>query len=327
VPVYFSERDLPLSVIYDTLYQNVSHQVLEIDKEIVPPGHLWSRMHADAYLVGDDYDERGYITQVLIRQGYIAKRVYTPIIPAGYLYLQSYESQQWFQIFAVEVDVDETKIDTRGDTSFESNPIAYPPPNSIIDFDVSLPYGVWFTLDLLYQITRAQTGYALGCTVQTKSGVVDAGDPAFYFEKKDRLHFPPINVPLSIPNTQELRFIAESGITYLLRINDEGQLFWTLYTGLYADGLFEPDELFWKATEPVLEMIDDGYSVHHVLEGGLHIQAVFVGTFKGLNGHQGPIKFEYRREDVAEIEPGFYPITSTSPNGTFSVTGTLTVAP
>ena len=125
----FSEINLPLNIIYSDVYSNVSSQVLEIDKALIPPGHLWSRLFATRVLIGDDYTFRGYITQKLIDLGYIAKAVYSPIIPQGYLFLQSYESATWFQVDAVEIDPP-GPFYYADDASFQCTDVAAPPDGS-----------------------------------------------------------------------------------------------------------------------------------------------------------------------------------------------------
>src|ERR1700746_1342275 len=143
----FSGINLPLSIIYSDVYSNVSGQVLEIDKALIPPGHLWSRLFAPRVLIGDDYSRRGYITQKLIDLGYIAKAVYSPIIPQGFLFLESYESAAWFQVDAVEIDSPGPDA-LADDVSFATTNVLGPPGNSIVNFDITVPYGNWFILEL-----------------------------------------------------------------------------------------------------------------------------------------------------------------------------------
>src|ERR1700747_2401241 len=192
----FSELNFPLSIIYSDVYSNVSGQVLEIDKELIPPGHLWSRLFAERVLIGDDYSRRGYITQKLIDLGYIAKAVYSPIIPQGFLFLQSYESPAWFQVDAVEVD-SPGPVALADDVSFQTMDVLGPPVDSIVNFDITVPYGNWFILEL-------NTNFCLGMQSDIRGDPI--GDPTFLYEKRDKLRYPAITVPLAIPNNQQLLF-------------------------------------------------------------------------------------------------------------------------
>jgi hypothetical protein len=313
----FSEANLPLSIIYSDVYSNVSGQVLEIDKELVPPGHLWSRLFATRVLIGDDYDRRGYITQKLIDLGYIAKAVYSPIIPQGYLFLQSEDSETWFAVDAVEIDPS-GPYDRADDCSFQTTVIDSPPEGSIVNFNIAVPYGNWFILEL-------STDFALGMTVDTRLDATN--DPTFLYEKRSKLRYPQITVPLAIPNNQELIFTTEDGASYLLRVNDEGQLFWIRAAGVTFLSLFAPDGLFWLSMEPVLNVIPDASAADGVLQGGLPVKASFAGSYSGVNGNSGHLSFQWRSEDIAELTPGTYPIPeNSSGSGDWSVNGTLTVS-
>jgi len=312
----FSEANLPLSIIYSDVYSNVSGQVLEIDKALIPPGHLWSRLFATRVLIGDDYNRRGYITQKLIDLGYIAKAVYSPIIPLGFLFLQSSDSETWFAVDAVEIDPP-GPYDLADDCSFATTEIDSPPEGSIVNFNIRVPYGNWFILEL-------STDFCLGMKIYDRGDA--EGDPSFYYEKRNKLHYPAITVPLAVPNSQELIFTTESGLDYLLRVNDEGQLFWILAAGVTVSSLFEPDSLFWLSMEPVLNGIDDRKAVDGILQGGLYVKASFSGTYSGVSGNSGNLSFQWRREDIAELTPGSYPVPgSNSRSADWSVNGTLTV--
>jgi hypothetical protein len=316
----FSEINLPLNIIYSDVYSNVSGQVLEIDKELIPPGHLWSRLFADRVLIGDDYSRRGYITQKLIDLGYIAKAVYSPIIPQSYLFLQSYESPAWFEIDAVEVDAP-GPYDLADDASFASTLIDSPPADSTINFDITVPYGNWFILEL-------STNFCLGMQIDDRGD--QAGDPTFYYEKRNKLHYPAVIVPLSIPNNQQLLFVTEDNTIYQLRVNDAGQLFWLrTVAGVTPFSLFDPNGLFWQSIEPVLTGMAVNYqSVDAYLDPSIYVKALFEGSYAGTNGLSGALSFRWRAEDVAGITPGSYPIPeNTSARGNWSVTGTLTVNP
>ena len=312
----FSNDNLPLSIIYSDVYSNVSGQVLEIDKALIPPGHLWSRLFATRVLIGDDYNRRGYITQKLIDLGYIAKAVYSPIIPLGYLFLQSSDSETWFAVDAVEIDPP-GPYDLADDCSFQTTEIDAPPDGSIVNFNISVPYGNWFILEL-------SEDYCLGMQIDDREDA--EGDPTFYYEKRNKLNYPEITVPLAIPNSQELIFTTESGLSYLLRVNDNGQLLWILAAGVTVSSLFEADSLFWLSMEPALNVIPDRSAAGAVLQDGLYIKASFTGLYSGVNGNFGSLSFQWRREDIAELTPGSYPIpASASGSGDWSVSGTLTV--
>jgi hypothetical protein len=313
----FSEIDLPLSIIYSDVYSNVSGQVLEIDKALIPPGHLWSRLFATRVLIGDDYDRRGYITQKLIDLGYIAKAVYSPIIPLGYLFLQSSDSETWFAVDAVEIDPP-GPYDLADDCSFQTTEIDAPPEGSIVNFNIAVPYGNWFILEL-------STDNALGMQIYDRGDA--EGDPTFYYEKRSKLRYPEITVPLAIPNGQELIFTTEAGASYLLRVNDEGQLYWIRAAEVTLLSLFAADSLFWLSMEPVLDLIPDQQSADAMLQGNLVSKAFFNGTYSGVNGNSGNLSFQWRREDIAELTPGSYAIpTSTSGSTNWSISGTLTVS-
>ena len=313
----FSEVDLPLSIIYSDVYSNVSGQVLEIDKTLIPPGHLWSRLFATRVLIGDDYNQRGYITQKLIDLGYIAKAVYSPIIPLGFLFLQSSDSDAWFGVDAVEVDP-AGPYDRADDASFQTTAIDSPPEGSIVNFNISVPYGNWFILELTVD-------FALGMQIDDRGD--EEGDPTFYYEKRNVLRYPYITVPLAVPNSQELIFTTENGLAYLLRVNDAGQLFWIAAAGVTIASLFDPVGLFWLSMEPVLGTVADRSSVDGVLQGGLYVKASFAGTYTGTNGTSGNCSFQWRAEDIAELTPGVYPVpASGSGSGDLSVSGTLTVS-
>jgi hypothetical protein len=312
----FSEANLPLSIIYSDVYSNVSGQVLEIDKALIPPGHLWSRLFATRVLIGDDYEQRGYITQKLIDLGYIAKAIYSPIIPQGFLFLQSSDSQTWFGVDAVEIDPP-GPYDLADDTSFQTTEIAAPPDGSVVNFNVSVPYGNWFILEL-------STDFALGMQIDDREDA--EGDPTFYYEKRNKLNYPEITVPLAIPNSQELIFTTEDNSSYLLRVNDDGQLFWIRAAGVTLASLFDPTGLFWLSMEPVLNVIDDRQSADGQLLGGLVSKAFFNGTYSGVNGNSGNLSFQWRTEDIAELTPGSYSVpANNSGSGDWSVSGTLTV--
>jgi hypothetical protein len=312
----FSEANLPLSVIYSDVYSNVSGQVLEIDKELIPPGHLWSRLFATRVLIGDDYNQRGYITQKLIDLGYIAKAVYSPIIPHGFFFLQSYESPAWFEVDAVEVD-ETGPYDRVDDASFESTLVTAPPEGSTINFDITVPYGLWFILEL-------SVAFALGMQIDVQGDII--GDPTFLYQKRDKLNYPALTVPLAVPNNQQLLFITEDGTAYQLRINDAGQLFWLCAAEVTILSLFAPEGLFWLSLEPVLAQIPNQQTVSTKLAGNPYIKALFKGTYTGVNGNSGTLSFGWRTEDIAEITPGTYSIpNSTSGDGNWSVSGTLTV--
>lgn len=313
----FSEVNLPLSIIYSDVYSNVSGQVLEIDKTLIPPGHLWSRLFATRVLIGDDYSLRGYITQKLIDLGYIAKAVYSPIIPLGFFFLQSAESKTWFQVDAVEIDAP-GPVAFADDSSFETTVIDAPPDGSIINFDVTVPYGNWFILEL-------SADFGLGMQIDVRGD--ETGDPTFLYEKRDKLRYPEITVPLAVPNSQELIFTTEDGASYLLRVNDAGQLFWIRAAGVTLLSLFAPDGIFWLSVEPVLTgATQDRRSGDWRLQGGLYAKASFTGTFAGTNGFTGNLSFQWRTEDVAELTPGVYSIPNrSSGNGHWSASGTLTV--
>jgi hypothetical protein len=313
----FLETNLPLSIIYSDVYSNVSGQVLEIDKQLIPPGHLWSRLFATRVLIGDDYTLRGYITQKLIDLGYIAKAVYSPIIPAGFLFLQSYESATWFAVDAVEINPP-GPYDRADDASFQTTAIETPPDGSIINFDITVPYGNWFILEL-------GTDFALGMQIDDREDAL--GDPTFLYEKRSKLRYPQITVPLAIPNTQQLHFTTEDNSTYLLAVNDAGQLFWIRGADVTVASLFAPDGLFWSVIEPVLTGAQqDGRSASGILRGGLYVKASFSGIYTGLNLFHGNLAFQWRTEDIAELVPGTYAIPNhPSGSGQWFASGTLTV--
>lgn len=315
----FSEINLPLNVIYSDVYSNVSGQVLEIDKALIPPGHLWSRLFATRVLIGDDYSMRGYITQKLIDLGYIAKAVYSPIIPQGFLFLQSYESPAWFEVDAVEVDAP-GPVAYADDASFASTLVETPPPDSTINFDITVPFGNWFILEL-------DADFCLGMQIDDWGD--EAKDPTFLFEKRDKLRYPAVTVPLSIPNNQQLLFVTEDDTVYQLRINDAGQLFWLRTAEVTPFSLFAADGLFWQTIEPILTgMALNHQSVDVYLDPSIYVKALFAGSYAGTNGLSGALSFRWRAEDVAGITPGSYPVPqSTSARGNWSVTGTLTVNP
>jgi hypothetical protein len=312
----FSDINLPLSIIYSDVYSNVSGQVLEIDKALVPPGHLWSRLFATRVLIGDDYTFRGYITQKLIDLGYIAKAVYSPIIPQGYLFLQSSDSETWFGVEAVEIDP-AGPYDRADDCSFAATEIDAPPEGSIVNFNITVPFGNWFILEL-------STDFCLGMQIDVAGDTI--GDPTFLYEKRNKLRYPEITVPLAIPNNQELIFTTEDGSSYLLRVNDEGQLFWIAAAGVTIASLFNPAGIFWLSMEPVLDEIADRSAADSVLQGGLPVKAFFTGTYNGVNGNSGNLSFQWRTEDIAELTPGVYPIpANNSGSENWSTSGTLTV--
>jgi hypothetical protein len=152
------------------------------------------------------------------------------------------------------------------------------------------------------------------------------GDPTFLYEKRSKLRYPAITVPLAIPNSQELIFTTEDGSEYLLRVNDAGQLFWIRGAEVTVSSLFDTEGLFWLSMEPVFGAIPDRSSADSILQGGLYVKASFTGTYTGTSGLSGNVAFQWRTEDIAELTPGTYPVPSNdSARGNWSVSGTLTV--
>ena len=307
---FFSENNLPLTVLYSTVYQNISKQILEIEKALVPPGHLWSQFPAERYLIGDDYTMRGYSTQKLIDLGYIAKRSYSPIIPQGFLFLQSYQSTTWFQVDAVEVDVPSELAATREEVTFLVTDVTGPPEGSIINFNIQLPAGVWFVLSLDVEL-------AVGMALDTNDDVT-----TFLYEKRDKLNWPVLSSPLAIPNTVSLIFDDDDGRSYRLLINDQGQLFWTLNTGTTPIILFTGNSLFWLTVTPILVEVPDLSNLNFKLGEPEMIRATFSGTYSGPTS--GTLEYQWRATDLGSLDPGSYPIHSTS--GSWTVSGTLTVS-
>jgi hypothetical protein len=318
--VDFTDELIPLTLLYTNVYQNVSNQVLEIDKSLVPPGHLWSRLFATRYLTGEDYTDRGYITQKLIDLGYIAKSVYSPVIPPAYLFLQSYESETWFQIDAIEVDPENSDPATQEEAAFSATVVATPPNGSVINFNVEIPAGTWFILGL-------DTISAVGMQLDT---VDNPGDVSSLYVKRHIQQFPALAVPIAFPNTVDLIFDDQDNNQYVLQISDSGELFWTLYGNRTPATLFAPEGLFWKAVEPVLnESPAPGALVASVLNPPDLAQASYTGGYQGGgSGHpsSGTLSFQWRPEDVADCSAGTFAIQSTSGSGLWSTSGTLTVA-
>lgn len=327
MPVNFTDEPIPLTLIYDNVYQNVSGQVLEIDKYLVPPGHLWSRLLATRYLIGDDYDHRGYITQKLIDLRYIAKTVYTPVIPPAFLFMQSTESGLWFQVDAVEVDPTVGSVegdpDTQEDVSFATTVVAAPPDGSVINFDVEVPAGAWFILGL----------NSLTCVGMQLDTVDNPDNVSMLFAKRRIQQFPSLTVPIAFPNSTNLIFDDQDNNQYALRVTDAGELFWTPFGDRNPTTLFAPESLFWESVEPVLNIIPN----HQGLVSALNppddaaVQASYAGTYLGLagsgSGYRGTVTFEWRLEDVADCPAGTFAIQSTGGlSGAWSTSGTLTVA-
>lgn len=212
----FTEANLPLSVIYSASWENISNQVLEVEKALVPPGHVWNQLLSQRYLIGDDFTARGYTTQKLIDLGYIGQSWYTPIIPPAYLHLQSYESTQWFEIDAIEVNLNINNPDQTDEVAFASTAVPRAPAGSIINFDIVVPAAIWFILGL-------DTNNSVGLQIYTATS-----DATFLYEKRPNGNFPSITVPLSVPNSQHIVFLDSSNNFYALNVNDTGQLLWTV---------------------------------------------------------------------------------------------------
>jgi hypothetical protein len=320
--VNFTDEPIPLTLIYDNVYQNVSGQVLEIDKYLIPPGHLWSRLFATRYLIGDDYDHRGYITQKLIDLGYIAKTVYTPIIPPAYLFMQSCESAAtWFRVDAVEVDPTSSDPDTQEDVSYATTVVAAPPDGSVINFDVEVPAGAWFILGL----------NTLTCVGMQLDTVDNPDNVSMLYAKRRVQQFPSLEVPIAFPTGTNLIFDDQDNNQYVLRVNDAGELFWTPYVNRTPQTLFAPESLFWRSVEPVLEMIPDGQGLVSILNPPDTSQASYAGLYLGLagsgSGYAGTVTFEWRLEDVGDCPAGTFPIESRGgESGAWSTSGELTVA-
>lgn len=321
--VDFSGDNLPLNLIYSEVYSNVSGQVLEIDKSLVPAGHLWSRLFYTRVLIGDDYTNRGYITQVLIRQGLIAKAIYSPIIPQGYLFLQSYESDTWFEVDALEVDPDDTQPDTREDVSFISTEVTGPPAGTVINFNVEIPSSYWFILGL-------DDTYTVGMQLDT---VNNPGDISFLYKKRLVQQNPSLPIPISIPNTSNLIFDDQDNNQFALKIDDDGQLFFTPYFGITPYILLNQntngdDSLFWQVVEPVLNEIPNRENVVVTLDSDI-LQASYSGSYRELSGsgYSGTVSFQWRLPDVADCIAGtFTGAYGTSADGLWSTSGTLSIS-
>jgi hypothetical protein len=315
----FKGIPLPIGIIFSDVFQNVSNQVLEIDQTLVPPGHLWSRLLANRVLIGDAYTDRGYITQVLIRQGLIAMAAYTPVFPPNFFYLQSYESNTWFVINAVEVDLSTEYPEETEEIAWDATDVTGPPAGSVINFDIIVNFGNWFILQL-------DSEDAVGMQIDTRTGTptdfIETGSPTFLYQKRLIQNFPFLTIPLGVPNTQKLIFQAEDGNPYLLRINDAGQLFWTRYIGVTSSSLFESTGVFWSVTTPILNSITTNKSFNFTDSSGDLVDGSFSGTYAGP--YSGNIQFQFRDTDVADLEPGTFSISST--NGPWSVNGTLTIS-
>jgi hypothetical protein len=316
MPVNFVDELIPLTLLYTNVYQNVSNQVLEIDKALIPPGHLWSRLFATRYLTGSDYDDRGYITQKLIDLGYIAKSVYSPVIPPAFLFMQSSESELWFQVDAIEVDPLNSDVATQEDASFAATVVEGPPDGSEINFNVEVSAGTWFILGL----------DTLSCVGMQLDTVDNPGDVSSLYAKRRIQQFPSLEVPIAFPNTINLIFDDQDNNQYVLRITDGGELFWTPYGNRTPVTLFAPESLFWKVTEPVLNEIPTSQEVVSILNPPDLATATYAGTYRGGSGsgYSGTISFEWRAEDVAECPAGIFPVSGTS--GLWTTEGTLTVA-
>jgi len=313
-----TEYNLPLTVIYSDVWQNVSSQVLEIDKSTtIPIGHVWSEMLANRYLIGDDYTNRGYVTQVLIRQGYIAHSVYVPIIPQGYFFMQSYESDTWFEVDAVEVDVDDNNPITRECVSYKSTEVTSPPVGSIINFNISVPAGICLLLELNSTVcvdmyldfnTSGDTGEIVNISSLYRKNTVPA-------------NLPSITTPLAIPNTQNLTFDDGDGNLYTFQINDAGQFFWTLYTPSFAVIFWG---LFWLTIEPIFVNYPNN-AISYSLGNQFWVKATFTGTYSDTNGNSGTLSYEWNREEMGSINPGTFPVSGTK--GIWTINGTMTILP
>jgi hypothetical protein len=313
-----TEFNLPLTVIYSDVYQNVSSQVLEIDKSVsIPPSHVWSEMLANRYLIGDDYTNRGYVTQKLIDLGYIAFAVYVPLIPQGYFFLQSYESDIWFEVDAVEVDVDDNNPLTRECVSYKSTEVVVPPPNSIINFNISIPAGIPLLLELNGTVcvdmyldfnTSGPTNEIINISSLYRKNVVPSNLPA-------------ITTALSIPNTQNLYFDDGDSNFYTFQINDQGQFFWTLYTPSFAIIFWG---LFWLTLEPILVKYSNN-AISYSLGNQFWVKAFFTGTYADNSGNSGTLYYEWNREEIGSTNPGTFPVNGSK--GIWTITGTMTVLP
>ncbi len=331
----FTGADLPLTLIYSEVYSNVSGQVLEIDKSLVQPGHLWSRLFSTRFLIGADYTDRGFITQKLIDLGYIAKAVYSPVIPLGFFYMQSYESETWFQVDAIEVDTSPDHFAVKqDDASFQTTKVTGPSEDSIINFNIIVPAGVWFILGLANGVS---------CVGMQLDSVDQPDDISFLYVKRNIQQFPLLPEPMAVPNSVSLIFYDQNNNRYSLQVDDSGQLFFTPYFGftpfsLLNSVLLPPngdpnlpasvpsDCLFWDVVEPLLEQIPDERHVRILLNSPDPVQASYSGVYTGPSGYAGTVSFEWRLEDVADSIAGTFPGYGTSPDGLWTTSGSLTIS-
>lgn len=139
----------PYIIMWCHGYKNISKQVLHLGGSDIMPSEAWSLIKSERWLSEQQVNNRGAYTDILIREGYIGYSMIKPIIPSGYLYIQSWELDSetneypWFQVLAREIESDTEDVCSCGlGWMLKRVPESSIPSRSIINYSIALPYNI-----------------------------------------------------------------------------------------------------------------------------------------------------------------------------------------
>lgn len=200
----------PYPVIsYSPVYKNVSGQSLMLDNSSVASGSSWWMLEKDRYLTQEQYNSRGTLTNNLIEHGYIKPVEIYPVIPNGYLYMQSWEpvvengitTYPWFRVWSVEKKEEGDIVGL----SWDLERVGEPDSKWIINYSLSIPAHIPLVMSLVNKIPS--DGSELNSVYGKLSKEFLATQVDFTFGRESMYHYKmnptseylEISIPLAIP--------------------------------------------------------------------------------------------------------------------------------